>query len=123
DLGGALGARVLRSDVLRKRLAGVAPETRLPKSAYGRDSARRVYDALCAAAAAALSAGGTVIVDAVFAAPAERAAIAAVASRAGVPFAGLWLEAPPEVLETRIAARTGDASDADVAVLRRQLGY
>ena len=37
-----------------------------------------------------------------------------------MPFTGLWLEAPAEALETRIAERTGDASDATVAVLRRQ---
>jgi hypothetical protein len=35
----------------------------------------------------------------------------------------LWLEAPAARLEARIAARKGDASDATVAVLRRQLAY
>lgn len=123
SLGRPLGARVLRTDVLRKRLAGVAPETRLSDSAYGRDMTVRVYAALYDAAAAALAAGRPVIADAVFADPAERDAITEVATRAGVPFTGLWLEAPPEVLEARIAARSGDASDATVAVLRRQLGY
>jgi len=117
------GARVLRTDVLRKRLAGVAPETRLPDSAYGSDMTVRVYAALYAAAGEALAAGRPVIADAVFADPVERAAIAEVAARAGVPFTGLWLDAPPEVLEARVAARSGDASDATVAVLRRQLGY
>jgi hypothetical protein len=123
SLGRPLGARVLRTDVLRKRLAGVAPETRLPDFAYGRDMTVQVYGALYQAAAAALAAGLPVVVDAVFADPAERAAIADVAARAGVAFTGLWLEAPPEVLEARIAARRGDASDATVTVLRRQLGY
>ena len=122
-LGGPAGGRVIRSDVLRKRLAGVAPETRLPGSAYGRQASRAVYAALCDGAAAALAAGQPVIADAVFAAPEERAAIAAVAAKAGVPFHGLWLEAPAGLLEARIAARAGDASDATVEVLRRQLGY
>ncbi len=36
---------------------------------------------------------------------------------AGVPFRGFWLRAPIEVLRARVAARTGDASDATVAVL------
>jgi len=118
-----LGARVLRTDVLRKRLAGVTPETRLPDSAYSRDMTVRVYAALYDAAAAALATGRPVIVDAVFADPAERSAVAEVAARASMPFTGLWLEAPAEVLEARIAARSGDASDATIAVLRRQLGY
>lgn len=122
-LGGPLGGRVIRSDVTRKRLAGVAPETRLPETAYGREASRAVYAALCDGAAAALAAGRPVIADAVFAAPEERAAIAAVAADAGVAFHGLWLEASAGLLEARIAARSGDASDATVAVLRRQLGY
>ena len=33
-LAPGIDARVLRSDVIRKRLFGVAPETRLPASAY-----------------------------------------------------------------------------------------
>src|SRR5690606_6736132 len=45
ELRGPVGARVLRSDVLRKRLAGVPPETRLPASAYSRESAAQVYAA------------------------------------------------------------------------------
>ena len=34
---------------------------------------------------------------------------------------GVWLEAAPDVLRGRVASRTGDASDADVAVLEAQL--
>ncbi len=115
------GARLLRSDVLRKRLAGVAPETRLPRESYSLEAARRVYAALQDEAAATLAAGRSVIVDATFLRPDERDAIAAVAARAGVPFTGLWLEAPAAVLAARIAARHDDASDADRAVLERQL--
>jgi hypothetical protein len=44
-----------------------------------------------------------------------------VARQAGVPFVGFWLEAPSAVLEQRIAGRRNDASDADAAVLRKQL--
>jgi predicted kinase len=40
-----------------------------------------------------------------------------------VPFAGIWLEAAPEILRQRIGARKNDASDADLAVLEKQLGY
>ena len=38
-----------------------------------------------------------------------------------VPFQGIWLDAPRDVLEPRILARRGDASDAYIIVLRRQL--
>jgi aminoglycoside phosphotransferase family enzyme/predicted kinase len=122
-LGAAPGAVVLRSDVLRKQLAGIAATTRLAPEAYTKEAARQVYDALFAAARDVAASGQAVIVDAVFARPDERAAIAAAARDAGVAFTGLWLEAPAEVLERRIADRRGDASDATVAVLRRQLAY
>ncbi|HYC12877.1 MAG TPA: AAA family ATPase, partial [Stellaceae bacterium] len=63
------------------------------------------------------------IADATFVEPASRSAIEAVAARAGVPFLGFWLEAPAQVLLARVEARRDDASDADAAVLRRQLRY
>lgn len=123
DLGIAPGARVLRSDVLRKRLAGVAPETRLPPEAYTPEASARVYAGLEVATASAIAAGYSVIIDAVAARPEERAAFAQLAARHGIAFTGLWLEATPEVLTDRLRSRQGDASDADVAVLRRQLTY
>lgn len=116
------GARVLRSDVIRKHLHGVAPETRLPKSAYDEASNERVYRALYEAAADTLRDGYCAIVDAAFLRPTERAAVAATAAAAGVAFTGLWLEAPPDTLRQRIARRERDASDADLEVLRLQLG-
>ncbi len=114
------GARVLRTDVLRKRLAGVAPETRLPESAYAKAASLRVYAHLLALAEAALGAGFCVILDAAFLQQAERDAAAALAARLGVAFQGLWLDAPDAVLEARLAARRDDASDAGLEVLRAQ---
>ena len=122
-LGRAPGARILRSDVVRKLLFGVAPETRLPPSAYDQETSRRVYEMLYGRAAAVLEAGQAAIVDAACLRAEERQAIAAVARAAGTNFTGLWLEAPRAVLERRLTARRGDASDADVAVLRTQLAY
>ncbi len=120
-LGGAAGARVLRSDVLRKRLMGTAPETPLPAEAYGEAMTLRVYESLIAEARPLLAGGTSVVLDAVFLAPAERDSAAALARELGVDFRGLWLEAPPDVLAGRIAARRRDASDATVEVLRRQM--
>jgi predicted kinase len=113
----------LRSDEIRKRLAGVDVTVRLPRSAYTQASSARVYGTLHELAASALKAGQTVVLDAMFAREGERDAVAAVARDTGVAFVGLWLEAPAEVLERRVAGREGDASDADVAVLRKQLTY
>lgn len=120
-IGPSPGAVILRSDVVRKRLHGVAPSTRLPPAAYRKERSRAVYDALAARAAAVVGAGHAAIVDAVFLDPRERAQIEAVAAAAGVPFEGFWLTAPPEALIRRVAKRRGDASDATVEVVRRQL--
>ena len=114
-LGPAPGALVLRSDEIRKRQAGVPPEQRLPPEAYTPAASAAVFAELAGQAGVALAGGHAVVADAVFQRPAERAAIEAAA--AGQPFTGIWLEAPRPVLEARIAARRGDASDADVAVL------
>ncbi len=120
ELGRAPGARVLRSDVLRKRLMGVAPESRLDPAGYTPETTERVYAGLRAEAAAAMASGQAVVVDAVFLREQERNAVAGIAHAAGVPFLGLWLEAPREVLESRVEMRRDDASDATLAVLRLQ---
>lgn len=118
-LGSAPGALILRSDEIRKRRAGVPPEQRLPSGAYSPAESEAVYAEFFAMAEAAAGAGHTVIADAAFLDPAMRTGIEAAAGRAGVPFQGLWLEAPMDVLRARVAARTGDASDADLAVLEK----
>jgi aminoglycoside phosphotransferase family enzyme/predicted kinase len=123
ELGRPPGAVHLRSDLIRKRLAGVAETDRLPPASYTPESATAVYAALRAEAARALAAGQSVVLDAVHLRPEERAGTAAVAAAAGVDFAGFWLDAPAEVLIARVDARLGDASDADGAVVRRQLDW
>lgn len=120
-IGGAPGAVHLRTDVERKALQGVDPMTRLPPESYTRGVSREVYRRLLERAEAVLSAGHAALLDAAFLDPAERQAAEALAQRLDVPFAGLWLEADPAVLLARVAARSDDASDADAAVVRRQL--
>ncbi|PLX36104.1 MAG: aminoglycoside phosphotransferase [Hyphomicrobiales bacterium] len=123
DLGRAPGAVVLRTDVERKALFGVAETDPLPAEAYAREISDEVYHRLMIQARTALAAGQSVIIDAVFADPEERIAVARIAGAVEAPFAGLWLTAPAGVLEERVGGRTGDASDAGVIVVRQQLGY
>lgn len=119
--GAAPGAVVVRSDEIRKQLHGVAASARLGPEAYTPDESRRVYDTLCARAAAVVEAGQTVIADAVFGRPEDRDALAAAARRAGVALVGMWLDAPGDLLIDRVGSRHGDASDADAAVVAVQL--
>ncbi len=122
ELGASPGAVILRSDVLRKELACVAPTAKLPASHYTPESSTRVYAELCTRAAAILAAGRAVVVDAVFLRAQERDAIAAIAAAAGLRFDGIWLQTDREISARRIESRRDDASDATQAVLDIQLG-
>lgn len=122
-VGGPLGALHFRSDLERKAMMGVEETERLAGEHYTPETARRVYERVLTRAGAGLAAGQCVIVDAVFATPDERERTSQTASRLGVPFEGLWLDADPEILRSRVAGRHGDASDATREVIERQLRY
>jgi hypothetical protein len=113
----------VRSDVIRKRLAGVAPEDRLPPQTNAPETSAAVYREMLNDTGPALAGGYSVVLDGVFARPEERRAAEALAARAGVPFHGLWLDAPAATLRARVKARRGDASDATTAVVERQTTY
>lgn len=119
-LGRQPGALILRSDGIRKRLRGVAPETGLDPDAYTPEATREVYSTMTAEAQTVLDAGFCAVTDAVFGRESERTAIRASAEDRGLRFLGIWLEAPPDLLAKRIEGRTDDASDADRAVMEQQ---
>jgi len=122
-VGAAPGALILRSDVIRKRLLGVAPLTRLGQDGYAPAVTERVYRTVVERARTTIEAGHAVIADAVYANPRERKDIAAVARDGGVPFIGFWLDGPQELLSRRVRVRVTDASDATSDVLERQLRF
>ncbi len=123
EIGRAPGAVVVRSDVERKRLAGVPLEQHMPPGSYTPEASAGTYAAMMARAERVLRAGHSVVLDAVFAREDERGAAEALAAKIGVPFEGLWLDVPKEVARVRVAGRQGDASDATPAVVDRQYGY
>ena len=124
----AIGGVRIRSDVERKRLAGLAPNER-PRTAadetslYSPDATRRTYARLAELARLILGAGTSVVVDAACNRRWERRVLADAARAAGVTLIWLSLEVPEAVAVSRVAARqaTGsDASDASVEVVRAQ---
>jgi hypothetical protein len=121
SIGAVPGAVVVRTDDVRKRLCGVEPLVRLGPEGYTSEVSRRVYRTITDRARTVVAGGHAAIVDAVFARPADREAIEQVAAAAGVPFLGLWLDAPESVLVARSERRCLDPSDADAAVVRGQL--
>ncbi|WEX10726.1 bifunctional aminoglycoside phosphotransferase/ATP-binding protein [Chelativorans sp. AA-79] len=120
-LGAPPGARIVESDRIRKAFHGVPAETRLPGDAYRSEVSRRVYREMARRSGLILRQGGSVVADAVFERPADRAAIEAEARRIGQPFLGLWLDADPVRLRRQVETRRGGPSDATVDVLEHQL--
>ncbi|WP_118136280.1 AAA family ATPase [Oceanicella sp. SM1341] len=117
---GMHGAVILRSDEIRKRLTGRAPEDRLGPEGYTPEAGAATYRRLFADADRALRAGASVLLDAAFLDPALRARAEALARARALPFTGFWLYADTDTLSRRLEARTADASDADTQVMRRQ---
>ena len=117
----------LRSDVERKRLFGLAPQDNSDSppdgGIYTSEATTRTYARLQTLARDLLSAGWPVIVDAAFLRREERTAFRVLAVELGVDFRILATEAPPEELRRRLLARSGDASEATVAVLEKQLTW
>jgi aminoglycoside phosphotransferase family enzyme/predicted kinase len=120
-LGATPGALVVRTDEVRKQMSGVPFLTRLGPEHYAAELTAPVYETSIGRAVTAAKAGHASIVDGVFARAEERDAVADAARTAGVPFLGLWLDAPGDVLIERAQGRLADASDADAAVVRAQL--
>jgi uncharacterized protein len=129
-LSSELRALHLRSDVERKRLAGIGSleDSRSPPDGgiYTPEYTRRTYERLHDSAADVLAGGETVIVDAAFLRRDEREGMLDLADRLEVPAAILHCTAPMDLLRERVSGRSrtrADASEAGVATLERQPGY
>jgi uncharacterized protein len=117
------GAVIVRSDVERKALFGVAETENLPADAYDEKVTARLYATLTEKARRIVAVGHSAIVDAVFADPRERAGLEAMAKSANIPLHGLFLTADLGTRLVRVGARTRDVSDADASVARAQERY
>jgi predicted kinase len=117
------GAVIVRSDIERKVLFGIAETEKLPADAYEEEVTARVYATLTEKARRILAAGHSAIVDAVFADPRERAGLEAMAKSANIPLRGLFLTADLDTRIARVGSRARDASDADASVAQAQERY
>jgi aminoglycoside phosphotransferase family enzyme len=119
----------LRSDVERKRLYGLTPEDRsdsgVAAGIYTPEAGERTYATLLDKARRILDAGWPVVIDAAFLTRAQREPFLSLARERGIPGVVLDITAPEPVLRDRVRARArrcDDASEADEAVLERQIG-
>ncbi|WP_041447449.1 AAA family ATPase [Thiocystis violascens] len=118
----------LRSDVERKRLFGLSETARtqsgVDSGIYFPSATNWTYERLHRLADAILANGYDVLVDATFIARERRERFMYLARKHRAAFAILALDAPIEVLRQRLMRRLelgNDASEADLAVLERQL--
>ena len=111
---------MVRTDVMRKRLAGIDLFDRLPPESYTPEASRRTYDACFDEIRRALAIGRSVVFDAVSLRPGERLAVEALADELSVPFLGLWADAPLAVRLERVGGRTANVSDAGAEVAQAQ---
>lgn len=122
-LAGRLGWTVLSSDRIRKELAGLAPDQPAP-AAYGTGIyapawTQRTYAELLHRARALLAMGESVILDATWTAPEQRAAAVAMADAASADVVQLRCAAPAAVAARRMRERTLSESDADSDIAAR----
>lgn len=122
-IGPPPGALILRSDVTRKEFFQAHETQRLPATAYQPEATAIVYRILAERAERLLSQGRSVILDAVFARPAERDSVAATARKLDLPFAGFFLVSDLTTRMKRVGHRADDASDATTDLVKSQENY
>lgn len=127
-IGSALDAVVLRSDEVRKELAGI-PSLEPAPAAYGEGiystaATAATYETLVERASIALGMGESVVVDATWLDGAWRRRARSVAASASADVVELRCVAPLEVMVRHLqerASRGSDASDATADIARKML--
>jgi predicted kinase len=110
------GAVILESDALRQVL--------FPQPDHSHAESRRLFTAIHTAIERLLRAGVHTILDATNLAEWQREPVYAIAERTGARLLLVWLKAPPQIVQARLANRcrgadTKDRSAAGIAVYER----
>ena len=128
SLLGVFSAIQLRSDIERKRLAGLAAGSdsgsALHQGIYNSRMTDETYQQLKNLVAMVINAGFMTVVDATFLKYSQRQLFSELALRLNVPFLILDFQLPEQILRKRIDQRLvdgGDPSEANQAVLDAQL--
>jgi uncharacterized protein len=111
---------VIRSDVVRKEIAGLLARESAASGwrsgLYADEWTRRTYDEIRRRAEQALFEGKRVVVDASFGRETLRLDLLDAARHLAVPAVLFVCDAPADLVRARVAERRNDASDADVVV-------
>jgi hypothetical protein len=120
ELARQTGAIHLRSDAVRKHLAGIPLDQRGEDQLYTAEMTEKTYDRLLDLGLLLAQAGFTVILDAKYDRQNRRQAVLDATQRVGLAGQILHCTAPEAVLRQRVSDRQGDIADATVAVLQQQ---
>ncbi len=128
-LAQGLNAIHLRSDAVRKHLAGLSLQERGAAAAdfgggiYTLEMTQKTYDRLTELGLLLVQQGWTVILDAKYDREALRSAAIQAAQAQQVPIHIVQCSAPEAVLRDRLQSRTGDIADATADILHQQMQH
>jgi len=125
SLANHFDATWIRSDAVRKELAGLAPGSSAPadfgEGIYSGEWTERTYEECLRRTGELLFDGRRVIIDASFSAQNWRQRVRELALRLGVPWVLFHCTTDRSVVANRLAGRVGDVSDADWTVYEKAL--
>jgi len=117
--------QMIRSDLVRKELAGLSQSETAPapfgEGLYAPELIERTYGECLRRAPDLLFAGNRVLIDASFGAEQRRRDFLSLAYRLGVPAIFFLCRADPQTIRRRLQHRRHDASDADWSVFLRSV--
>jgi predicted kinase len=117
----------LRSDAVRKHLAGIPLEQRGDEAGsfgsgiYTPEMSKKTYDQLLALGLFLAGQGLTVILDGKYDRQDLREKVVNQITAAGLPVKMVYCTAPEQVIRSRLQQRQGDIADATVAMMDEQL--
>lgn len=115
-----IGAIQIRSDAVRKHLAGIPLDQPGTDAIYTASMSQKTYDRLLELGVILAQAGYTVILDAKYDRLALRQPVITQAQEQNIPLQILYCTAPMTVLCDRLNQRQGDISDAGVDLINSQ---
>ncbi|MGB3494618.1 MAG: AAA family ATPase [Elainellaceae cyanobacterium] len=114
------GAVQIRSDAVRKHLAGIPLSQRGDDSLYTAEMSQKTYSELLALGVQLAQAGYSIILDAKYDRANFRQEAIAQANQYQIPIDIVYCDAPEQVRRDRLQQRSGDIADATAALIPQQ---
>ncbi len=114
------GAIQIRSDAVRKHLAGIALDAKGSDEIYSSEMSQKTYDRLLELGILLVKVGFTVILDAKYDLISSREPVITAAKANQIPLQIINCTAPLDVISDRLNSRSGDISDATADLLASQ---